>query len=106
MKIKVLIIGLFVFGMTFTSNAQTGTPKVKDRQINQQKRIHKGVKSGELTKAEYKTLQQEQRKVNRTKRRAKADGQVTKGERARIHHKQNKASREIARKKNNRVDRN
>ena len=106
MKIKSLIIGLFVFGICLSANAQTGTPKVKDRQINQQKRIVKGVANGELTKKEYKQLQKDQRKINRAKKRAKADGKVTKKEKVRLHHNQNKASRKIARKKHNKVDRN
>jgi hypothetical protein len=106
MKIKSLMIGLFVFGIAFATNAQTGTPVVKDRQVNQQKRIVKGAANGELTKSEYKTLQKDQREINRAKKRAKKDGKVTKKEKARLHHKQNKASKNIARKKHNKLDRN
>ena len=40
--------------------------------------------------------------IQKTKKRAKADGQVTKKERAKIHARQNQASKNIYRKKNNR----
>ena len=101
MKAKILLFGLFFFGIAMISQAQTATPKVKDRQINQQKRIKQGIKSGELSKRETLRLQKQQASVQRTKKRAKADGVVTKKERARIHHKQNKTSKNIYRAKHN-----
>ena len=101
MKAKILLFGLFFFGFAMISQAQTATPKVKDRQINQQKRIKQGIKSGELSKRETLRLQKQQASVQRTKKRAKADGVVTKKERARIHHKQNKTSKNIYRAKHN-----
>ncbi|MEM9821156.1 MAG: hypothetical protein AAF985_08800 [Bacteroidota bacterium] len=106
MKAKILLFGFFFFALGWTTQAQTATPKVKDRQINQQKRIHQGVKSGELTKRETIRLQQQQASVQRTKKRAKADGVVTKRERAVIHKKQNKANKNIRRAKHNNRSRN
>ena len=105
MKLKVIIFGLFVFGFAFAGEAQTATPKVKDRQVNQQKRIRQGAKSGELTKKEAVKLQAQQKHIQRTKKRAKADGKVTKKERAKIHNKQNKASKNIRRQKHDKQGR-
>ncbi len=85
--------------------ALADTPVVKNRQINQQVRIHQGAKSGELTKTELIQLQKQQTHINRTKKAARADGVVTKKERAQIHHKQNKANANIYRKKHNNVNR-
>ena len=53
MKIKAIILGLFAMTIAFASQAQT-TPKVANRQVNQQKRIRSGYKSGALTKKEGK----------------------------------------------------
>ncbi len=107
MKFKVLFIGLFLAAFAISAQAQsTETPKVTNRQVNQQKRIGEGVNSGELTKAEVKNLQQQQKNVQKHKRKVKADGEVTKRERAGLHIHQNKASRNVARKKNNKRDRN
>lgn len=101
MNIQKIILGLVFAIFALTASAQTATPVVKDRQVNQQKRIVKGVKEGELSKKEVARLERQQRSVNRSKRRAKSDGKVTKGEKARIHAKQNRTSRTIKRAKNN-----
>lgn len=88
------------------AQAQAETPRVDQRQTRQEQRIDQGVASGELTKSETTRLTQQQNHVDRVEDRAKADGEVTKKERARLSHAQNAASRDIARKKNNRRDRN
>ena len=101
MKIKLAIIGIFLFGFTFTTQAQTTKKKVVKTQIKQQKRIKHGVKNGELTRGETIRLQKQQVNIQRTKRKAAADGVVTRKEKAVIRTKQAKASRNIARKKHN-----
>ena len=101
MKIRKLFFALCFAFFAFGLNAQTVTPAVKGRQIQQQKRIVKGVKDEELSKKEVKTLQREQRRINRSKNRAQADGKVTMAERAALHSRQNRASRRIKRAKHN-----
>ncbi|MEM1319098.1 MAG: hypothetical protein AAGG75_02515 [Bacteroidota bacterium] len=101
MKLKALILGLFVIGFAMSSQAQTATPKATKRQVNQQKRIKQGVRSGELTKKETVQLQAQQKHIQKTKKRAKADGKVTPKERAKIQHKQNRASKNIKSKRSN-----
>lgn len=101
MKIKAFILGAFAFfAFNNMTQAQTHTPNVKDRQINQQKRIHQGVRSGELTRGEAVRLQKQQANIQQTKRAAKADGVVTKRERAQIHGMQTRSSAAIHRQKN------
>jgi len=90
--------------LTGVSIAQT--PVVRNRQINQQKRIKQGVRSGELTRGEVRRLGREQNQIRRMKIRARSDGEVTNRERARITREQNQSSRHIYRAKNNRRDRN
>lgn len=106
MKIKLVIIGMFLVGFSFNTQAQTNKRKVVKTQIKQQKRIKHGMKNGELTKGETIRLQKQQANIQRTKRRAKADGVVTRKEKAVIKTKQKRASRNIARKKHNNRSRN
>ena len=91
-----------IFGLSVAASAQTGTPGVKKRQKNQQKRIFKGVQNGSITGKEYRKLQKQQIKTQKAKRKAKSDGVVTKKERLRLHKRQNKNSRSIFRAKHNR----
>lgn len=75
--------------------------RVKNRQVRQQKRIHQGVHSGELTKRETVRLNREQRHISRAKKRAWSDGELTPRERARLEKKQDRASRHVYRAKHN-----
>ena len=94
---------VFAFSSAF---AQTKTPKVTKTQFYQQKRIQQGIKSGELTKQEVKQLQGQQLRIQKAKKRAKADGKVTRKEKAAIRLRQKKASATIHHQKNDRQDRN
>jgi hypothetical protein len=77
------------------------TPRIDQRQANQQARINKGVASGKITPAEQARLQAQQNQIAANKATAKADGVVTKQERKALKRQQNEASRAIARKKQN-----
>jgi hypothetical protein len=103
---------LIVLGLAaFAANAQTGnqtaapaagaasTPRIDQRQANQERRIDQGVASGQLTRREARRLEHQQAAINRAEDRAKADGKVTAQERARLHHRQDHASANIARQK-------
>lgn len=106
---KRLLITFLVTGMIGTSaTAASGqvTPGVDRRQRNQKYRITNGIKSGEITKREARSIRYSTRSVKRYERRAKSDGKVTWTERARLHHKQNVASRKIYRTKHNNRTRN
>jgi hypothetical protein len=72
------------------------TPRVDQRQANQDRRIDQGVASGQLTRREAGRLQSEQARIDRAEGRAKADGKVTAAERKRLDRKQDHASRHIA----------
>jgi len=99
MKKRVFIISvLLVGGFTFSI---ARTPVANKRQINHQQRIHQKAQSGELTKVEFIQLEQQQRQIQRIKKRAKADGVFTQKEKAIIRSKQNEASRNIYRKSHN-----
>ena len=86
--------------MSVNSWAQTpATPRVDQREANQEKRIEQGVASGALTSRETLRLEREQKHVAVAESRAKADGTVTAAERKRLHKMQNAASRDIKHQK-------
>ena len=71
------------------------TPRIDQREANQQARIDAGVASGQLTRREAIRLEREQARIARAERRAKADGVVTRRERAEIERMQRQASANI-----------
>lgn len=82
--------------------AQTSsTPRIDQRQSNQEARIQQGVNSGELTAKETAKLEKGQAKVQTMENKAVADGKVTPREQARIEKAQDKQSKKIAKKKSN-----
>lgn len=81
--------------------AQTSTPRIDQREANQQARIAQGAASGTLTAHETQRLEKEQAHINNAEAKAKADGTVTAKERRRLHAMQDGASRDIHRKKHN-----
>jgi len=86
--------------MAMAAPAYAGRPE--QRQRNQQKRIHQGIRSGSLTNGEAARLERQQFQLHRMKRRFQADGEFTRRERARVRHRQAHASGNIFRAKHNR----
>ena len=99
-----MTIALIITGFLFVNSASAG--RAGKRQINQQKRIHQGVKSGEITKKEFKHLEREQARLQKSKKRALSDGELDRREKIKLEHRQDKASRHIYRAKHNDSDRN
>lgn len=73
--------------------------QIDRRQAEQERRIQEGVRSGQLTRGEYRQLEAEQARIREMERRAKADGHVDRAERARIEAAQNAANRHIYQEK-------
>jgi hypothetical protein len=102
--------------MAFASEAQAATQQrrcgnnrpraVGQRQHNQQQRIGRGVRSGELTGRETLRLAREQYQIQQEKREYRSDGEVTRAERRELQQELNQASRHIYRAKHNGRDRN
>jgi hypothetical protein len=87
-------LALATFG-AFAQASAPATPRVDQREVNQQQRITQGVASGELNKKETYRLEKEQAAIQKTEAKAKADGKVTHAERKRLHKMQDAASRDI-----------
>lgn len=77
----------------------TRDPGVNTRQVIQKDRIVQGVKSGELTKEETKTLASEKQTIRQEEKEMKSDGTLTKDERKDLHKDLNEASKDIYQEK-------
>jgi len=98
-KLVILTVMMMISLFISVDMAQAG--RAGNRQIKQQKRIHQGVKSGELTRKEAIRLEREQRHIKKTKQEALKDDKVTSKERLRLERQQNRANRHIYRLKHN-----
>jgi hypothetical protein len=92
---QVLVVCALTMILGGPTLAQTRTPGVRERQVNQQQRIHQGMTSGELTRPEVRRLEAQQQHIQNVKVRAKGDGVVTPAERARLDNMQDRASANI-----------
>ncbi len=92
-------LALAAAGAFAQASGPAATPRVDQRQANQEKRIDQGIASGELNKRETRRLEKEQNVIDKAEDKAKSDGTVTQAERRRLHKMQNHASRDIHRQK-------
>jgi hypothetical protein len=99
-KTALLLALTMAWGITWAQGVgTTSTPRIDQRQANQQQRIDRGVQSGALTEKEAARLQKGQRRVQRMENKAMADGKMTPRERRRIEHAQDTQSRKIYQEK-------
>ena len=97
---KTATLALLVAAFSLPAAAQTtSTPRIDQRQANQERRIEQGESSGALTQKEANRLEKGQAHVQKMESRAVADGKVTAKERARIEKAQDKQSRRIYKEK-------
>lgn len=97
------IAAIIVLSLPALALAQLpATPRVDQRQANQEKRIEQGVRSGSLTEREAARLERGQDRVEKIEDQAKADGKVTPKERARLARAQDRQSAAIYRQKHDR----
>jgi len=94
-------IGMLASSFAFNNNVALAAGKIRHRQVCQQRRIHQGVKSGELTRWETLRLEQQQMRIQGAKHHAWSDGVLDPWERVRLNHMQDHASHLIYRYKHN-----
>jgi hypothetical protein len=93
---------MFVIAAAFAlpAAAQTqSTPRIDQRQQNQERRIEQGEKSCALNQKEAARLEKGQQRIDKMEKKAMADGKMTKKERRKIEKAQDKESRRIYREK-------
>lgn len=94
---------LLIAGIAVNSNVSA---QIVARERNQSKRIHQGVKNGELTHREAKTLRHDEKDLRQDTKTAKSDGKITAPERKILKNEARKDSKAIYRKKHNNRNRN
>ena len=99
---KTTLIAALFAALALPVAAQVNTPRVDQRQANQEARIQQGVASGELNAKETAKLEKGQAKVRAMEGKAKADGKVTPKERAKLAKAQDKQSKKIYKQKHDR----
>ena len=99
MKRMLLAVSAMTLLMTGMAYAEAETPVIDKRQANQEKRIDKGIASGQLNEREANRLNKQQEHINKMEDKAKSNGVMTKKERARIGAAQDRASRQIVSEK-------
>ncbi|HYR34345.1 MAG TPA: hypothetical protein VEQ87_08665 [Burkholderiales bacterium] len=97
MKTITLLIAA-AFALPAAAQTQS-TPRIDQRQQNQERRIEQGEKSGALNKKEAARLEKGQAHVQKMENKAMADGKMTKKERAKIEKAQDHQSQRIYREK-------
>lgn len=99
MKNLIYAAAIAVFLSLAASPALAGP--IHHRQMNQRARIHQGVRCGQLTRWETRSLAHQQKRIQHAKRQAWADGRMNQRERTRIRNLQNQAGERIHRMKHN-----
>lgn len=79
--------------------AGTNSPKIDQREVNQQKRIGEGVENGSLNARETTRLEKQEGAINKQESKMKSDGHFTAAERAKVTREQNGISQRIYRQK-------
>jgi hypothetical protein len=109
MSRKILFTALLA-SLSFAASAQIAGPNTAgslglangtfaDRNVEQQRRIDQGLRTGDLNVQEAARLEREESRVNRMESRALRDGTVSDAERAQINRAQDRVSQDIARER-------
>ncbi|HZS82613.1 MAG TPA: hypothetical protein VFA50_07060 [Stellaceae bacterium] len=102
--LAIAVIGLFAGGASTGAMAQTQweqnhprRDQVNDRLANQNKRIHKEVKEGDLTKRQAAKLHKDDRQIRKEERlmASQNHGHITKQEQRTLNQQENKVSKKI-----------
>ena len=101
--ISFLLLVVVVLGLSIISMAHT--PVINRREREQRQRIHRGIRSGELTRREATRLTAEQAAIRAYEARARATGGVSCRERRRLDNMLDRANRDIYRQKHDNQDR-
>ena len=98
----ILVAAEVAYGQSQTPTPGTNDPGIQQRMQNQERRIDRGVKNGELTPKEAGKLEAEQARIQQTEQRMKSDGRLTSKERQKLHTMQDRSSGHIDRQKHDR----
>lgn len=101
---KNILLGGLLFAtliITSAAEAQTRTPEINARQHSQERRINQGVRNGELTHREARSLRNDERRLNAEKHVYKSNGYVNRRERRHMRRQEKRINHAIYQKKHN-----
>ncbi len=101
---KLELTALTLLALTLAANSAlpvAWSGVVAEREENQQERIAKGIKSGQLTAQEAAHLEKGEAKLEAERQKALSDGKMTGHEKKKLMHHQNKLSHKIHHLKHN-----
>ena len=101
---KGIVAGLLACVVTLGSLPAVAGPydsNINRVEMDQERRIYQGVRSGQLTPGEYRRLENQQARIRAAEARMRADGHLDRYERARLNRMENRAGRDIYRYKHN-----
>ena len=98
---RIIVTALGIAALALGATAEAARP-ANLRQLNQERRIDAGVRSGKLTRAEANRLKAEQRSIAqlRVTRKARHGGQLTSADKRTIERRQEAANAHILGQKN------
>jgi hypothetical protein len=74
---------------------------INQQEMEQERRIHQGLHSGQLTPGEFRRLENQQARIRATEAQMRAKGPLTRGEKTQLAQMQARANRNIYRYKHN-----
>ena len=95
-----VLAGLVILG-SLPALAGPYSPNIDRREMNQERRIYQGVRSGQIAPWEFRRLENEQGHIRAAEARMRADGRLNHSERARLTRMQDRANRDIYRYNHN-----
>ena len=109
-SIKIALLGTALAAFLLPAAAQTDAASaankhhtIRHRKVMQQERIANGVKSGEMTRGETRSVEKQEAEINQETRAMRKDdnGKLTPADRAKVQHQQDQLSKQIWKDKHN-----
>ena len=105
MNYKNIAAAFILIAAGYSASAQTSSAAKISTLPNDKDRIHQGVKSGELTKAEAARLKEKEERLKMEKKDYKQDGVISPAERKDLRKDKKRLSKDIYRQKHDRQER-
>jgi hypothetical protein len=96
-----LLAGMFTLG-SLPAMAGPHDSNISRVEVDQELRIHQGLRSGQLTPGEFRRLENQQALIRATEAQMRADGRLTRGEKTLLAQMQEQANHDIYWYKHNR----
>jgi hypothetical protein len=95
--LPILVVTSALSAIAFLNPSSASAGTIRDRQVNQQERIYKGVQQGKISQQEYKNLEAREAKIAAQRSVYLRDGKLSYKEAARLTNAQNRTSNAIYR---------